>query len=408
MGRVSSLTLVDSGRYYSTNPTVLIGPPDIPAAYVGKIDSSFAKFGVGSLEHDSTDVSIAGRFQGDNDSDFVMQSFWFYLDSLRSCTLTWSPNFRTHINGDNNLAITYRVNAVDKDSNQTDNVQVRSFTSNAVQAQRWHFAKFETFNNNLRIGLDSNHTATIIMGADFYNDLDQIRFGRDSGNLSPIHRHLVGSDYVYDSDLFISFAGHIDQFALTIDSTKTAFDSAFSAWVPSSDSNDRYENKVPLIEENFNYKRATARATIDSSIGEVNALFITDSGFGYDSAPTVRIIGGNNIIDSDYDIGDNIRQALSSTTMRGEVSRYQLDSDADSNRYLYLIHCGADDGKFHDFIADAAVINTTNNSVSGLTVKSAIEINKLSNNEQNTDFSSISDDFLDFSEDNPFGDPENN
>ena len=94
--------------------------------------------------------------------------------------------------------------------------------------------------------------------------------------------------------------------------------------------------------------------------------------------------------------------------MRGEVSRYQLDSDADSNRYLYLIHCGADDGKFHDFIADAAVINTTNNSVSGLTVKSAIEINKLSNNEQNTDFSSISDDFLDFSEDNPFGDPENN
>ena len=310
MGRVSSLTLDDSGRYYSTNPTVLIGPPDIPAAFVGKIDSNFAKF--------------------------------------------------------------------------------------------------ETFNNNLRIGLDSNHTATIIMGADFYNDLDQIRFGRDSGNLSPIHRHLVGLNYVYDSDLFISFAGHIDQFALTIDSTKTAFDSAFSTWVPSSDSNDRYENKVPLIEENFNYKRATARATIDSSIREVNGLFLTDSGFGYDSVPEVTFIGGNNIIDSAYAIGDNISQTLSTTVMRGEVARYQLDSAGDSNRHLYLIHSGADDGKFHNFVSDIAVINTSNNSVSGLFVKSATEINKLSNNEQNTDFTTISDDFLDFSEDNPFGDPENN
>jgi len=407
MGRVRSLSLVDSGRYYSTNPTVIVGPPNIPSQYVGKIDSGFAKFGIGSLEHDSTDVSIAGRFQGDNDSDFVMQSFWFYLDSLKSCTLTWSENFRTYVNGSNNFAITYRVNAQDRDSNQTDNVQVRSINV-PVTAQTWHFAKVETFNNNLRLGLDSNHTATITMGSDFYNDLDQIRIGRDANNTSPIHRHNVNGNYVYDSDLFISFKGHIDQFALTIDSTKTAFDSAFSLWVPSSDSNDRYENKVPLIEENFNYKRATARATIDSSNGGVNALFITDSGYGYDSAPTVRFVGGNNIIDSDYDIGDNVRQALSSTTMRGEVARYQLDSDADSNRHLYLIHCGADDGKYREFISDVAIINTTNNSVSGLTVKSVNEINKLSNNEQNTDFSSISDDFLDFSEDNPFGDPENN
>jgi hypothetical protein len=94
--------------------------------------------------------------------------------------------------------------------------------------------------------------------------------------------------------------------------------------------------------------------------------------------------------------------------MRGEVARYQLDSNGDSNRHLYLIHSGADDGKFHNFIVDTAVINTTNNSVSGLFVKSVAEINNLSNNEQNEDFTTTSDDFLDFSENNPFGDAENN
>ena len=37
-----------------------------------------------------------------------------------------------------------------------------------------------------------------------------------------------------------------------------------------------------------------------------------------------------------------------------------------------------------------------------------IEDNRISSNEQNDDFSTLAADFLDFSEDNPFGDPENN
>ena len=43
-----------------------------------------------------------------------------------------------------------------------------------------------------------------------------------------------------------------------------------------------------------------------------------------------------------------------------------------------------------------------------MTVSSIPEDNRISSNEQNDDFSTLAGDFLDFSEDNPFGDPENN
>ena len=60
----------------------------------------------------------------------------------------------------------------------------------------------------------------------------------------------------------------------------------------------------------------------------------------------------------------------------------------------YIIH------SLHYSIGDSA-----SNFVS---VASVSEDNKISQNEQNDDFSTISGDFLDFTEDNPFGDPENN
>ena len=99
---------------------------------------------------------------------------------------------------------------------------------------------------------------------------------------------------------------------------------------------------------------------------------------------------------------------LSNTTIRGEVTGYTLDSDQDSNRYLYLTHVGADNGTYKEFIINGDIINTTLGSPSGLYTTATSEENRISNNEQNTDFSNVTDDFLDFSEDNPFGDAENN
>lgn len=153
---------------------------------------------------------------------------------------------------------------------------------------------------------------------------------------------------------------------------------------------------------------AVAKAIIDSSSGQVIGLKIIDSGYGYDTAPSL-VFSGGSVIDSSYRIGDTISQTLSSgSVMTGEVQRYQLDSADDSCRYLYLAHVGSDDGEFRTFAEDIQLLNVTLNTNSGLIVQSVSEVNKLSETEQNDEFTAnYVDDFLDFSESNPFGDPSN-
>ena len=119
-----------------------------------------------------------------------------------------------------------------------------------------------------------------------------------------------------------------------------------------------------------------------------------------DYAYTYNLILQNNT--------DKIRQGMTVTQMldsaenisiTGEVSNYN-----DTTKVLSLIHVGATDGKFHNFITTRTVSIP---GVGGFGITSVAEDNKISNNEQNDDFSTLTD-FLDFTENNPFGDPENN
>jgi len=98
-------------------------------------------------------------------------------------------------------------------------------------------------------------------------------------------------------------------------------------------------------------------------------------------------------------------------TISGEVMKY-----SDSDDLLYLGHVGASDGLYRNFVtSDSAALKIT---ISGRTntligdsdfiITAVAEENKISENEQNTFFSDYVDDFLDFTESNPFGDPEDN
>lgn len=107
-------------------------------------------------------------------------------------------------------------------------------------------------------------------------------------------------------------------------------------------------------------------------------------------------------------IGETVTQTLSTgVIMRGEVSRW-----SDSDMILGLIHAGADDGKFHTFTTGSVVVGSTNltpfetATYSTSLVNAVAEANQISSNEQNTDFNTVGLDFLDFSESNPFGDPQ--
>lgn len=142
--------------------------------------------------------------------------------------------------------------------------------------------------------------------------------------------------------------------------------------------------------------RATATATLNNS-GEIDYLTITDSGGGYITAPTVVISAPNY---TSLYLDDSAEQTLASgVVVKGEVVKY-----SDSDGVLYLAHVGASDGKYHTFVTGRDI---TFGSVTRYTrnVLAVSEENQISNNEQNDDFSTIADDFLDFTEDNPFGEP---
>ena len=98
-----------------------------------------------------------------------------------------------------------------------------------------------------------------------------------------------------------------------------------------------------------------------------------------------------------FTVGENVSMDIGEgVTMSGEVSEW-----LDLTRTLNLTHVGADDGKFHTFVS-GQLITGKNGSIR---VGGISEVNQISQDEQNSDFENISDGFLDFSESNPFGDP---
>ena len=98
-----------------------------------------------------------------------------------------------------------------------------------------------------------------------------------------------------------------------------------------------------------------------------------------------------------FTIGETATQTFSTgVTMQGEISKW-----SDSDNILGLIHVGASDGLYHEFTTTLQISSLT----SVATVTAVAEDNQISSNEQNTDCNTIGDDFLDFTESNPFGDP---
>ena len=137
---------------------------------------------------------------------------------------------------------------------------------------------------------------------------------------------------------------------------------------------------------------------LDTGIDEIQAIE-RDYAYTY----TLTLDGTSGVITA----GETATQTLSSgITVAGEVSKW-----SDSDQKLHLIHIDTSDNKYHTFVTGTNItISGGVNRIadSSYNVSAIAENNLISSNEQNTDFSTLGADFLDFSEDNPFGDPENN
>ena len=141
---------------------------------------------------------------------------------------------------------------------------------------------------------------------------------------------------------------------------------------------------------------ATVVATVDSNNGKVNGLTISNPGSGYTN-PTFKF---TDPAPTTFQVGEVITSPSGDTIMRGEVVKY-----SDSDDKIHIVHAGADDGKYHTFGVGKKVVGLTTGAGGVITL--VVEDNQLSQNEQNTDFSTGAD-FIDFSESNPFGDVSNN
>lgn len=418
MGQVSSLTITDSGNgLYTTAPTIKITAP--ADASLWNLDSDHGHdYAKTAVRMDSQDVITIGTITdsvGDDASNFVMLSFWYWLDSIEPATLIWNEKFRIFVGNNQKLGIAAVVDSSRKDAGQTDNVIVRDTSTTFVQKNTWQHAQIETYGySGLKIGIDNQNPGTYSVNFDdgdnyLYDSGDVIRIGYDSGYTGPEHRENISGQYVYDSDINKGFSGYLNYFEFTVDSTRSpALYDNDDQQNPDS-AGHTYRGLTPMIQETFDYGTATATCTIDSN-GFVNAVTITDSGSGYDSAPTVTFVGGT-ARDSEYQIGDSVSQTLSSgVVISGEVMRVINESDGNFVRCVMLGHVGSSDGKYHTFVVDSSeLINNSRGSFNnGLEIISVSDSdNKLMETEQNTLFSTISDDFLDFTENNPFGDPEN-
>lgn len=104
-----------------------------------------------------------------------------------------------------------------------------------------------------------------------------------------------------------------------------------------------------------------------------------------------------------FELGEIANMVLSSgITMSGEVSRW-----SDSDNKLGLIHVGADSGGYSEFATGRAITGVSSSATGTVTLVEEEGLIKASSTvtEQNEYFDTLVG-FLDFSESNPFGDPQ--
>ena len=140
--------------------------------------------------------------------------------------------------------------------------------------------------------------------------------------------------------------------------------------------------------------RASADVNYDSAQRNIASIYIVDSGDFYITSPNITIEPPLSL--RRFSIGETVQLDTFSdgTIMKGEVSAY-----ADSDNILSIIHLETDNGTFKE--------PSSGSYVTGLTSTARGKISKSAETSdtqtQNDTFSTEIEDFLDFSESNPFG-----
>ena len=208
----------------------------------------------------------------------------------------------------------------------------------------------------------------------------------------------TGVGQIDDTEVYSTFQYVLGYTKPTIATGTTTISGGSIDAVSIADSGDGYRGTAPSVSVSAPDSGGT-RAILGTVLtgGKISGITISNAGAGYSSAPTITIGGPTDV---EFVRGETITQTFASgVKMSGEVIK-QNDSDA----LLYIAHAGADDGLYHEFATGLDI--TGAQSFAASTVKSVSELDNSSDTEDNTDFDNDMTGFLDFSENNPFGDPE--
>lgn len=400
---VTSINLTDSGNHYDVAPTI---------SFVGGFADSSDKIKFGN---NSLDLGV-NSYTYTVDSNTSMDGFIGFHLWVDSGALPDSANapiaalweMGMHANGATRRRVGLnsggQLQSASKYSNANNRetwYQVSPYnTDERVQEGQWNFISLSWFGNDQ--GFATRRADIYINGVRTYytngthlsgmfGDSD-IMFGAqldDSatpfGSSNIRFKKATG---MYMDNLYLDSVGNTS-------STKYIYDSDSDGGIYSSSTLAKFQT--------FNNDSAVATTTIDSN-GKVNSVSVSGGGL-YASAPTVSF---KAVKATSFMQNDSCNQTLASgVKITGELVDY-----SDSDGILHIAHVGADDGKYHSFVTGRDIkfggptgITYTRN------VLAVSEDNLISANEQNDDFSpatSTNLDFLDFTENNPFGDPENN
>jgi hypothetical protein len=129
----------------------------------------------------------------------------------------------------------------------------------------------------------------------------------------------------------------------------------------------------------------------DTGIASIDQIEV-EGAFQYELQMPGRTEGD----DSYYIVGEEVSQVSDSYTLRGEVTSWNSDT-----RMLKIAHTRADDGQWHEWETDKPVVG----QYAQLTPVSEEEsVTQIQQDAQNKKFNDFANDFVDFTESNPFGD----
>lgn len=378
---LSSITLTNGGKGYTTAPTVTLS--NTPA---------FApefRFGNNALQPTAPDAFTLDEKVGTYSTESYRGTidFFVYINNFPESgeyAALLTTGLETSDEG-RNYRNTYGINSdgqivrMSHESGSSVTVLENIIGANRLTTDTWHHIRLSTRGNEtgeevrtFQVHIDgiiAYRVASVEFGAQIYD------------------QYQIGTDLTVNSVLFDNLDGYIDDFFADINIPVFAD----SITVPAAARTGEETNAVAY--ENFDTS-VTISVTMNDDV--ISAISVDAAHDYFRVAPTV-VVPAPEI--PNFEIGNFAQQTLSTgVTITGEIVAWDP-----VNLNLDVVDVETSDGEVHAFVTNRFVIDTTNNVG---TIPTAItEANQLSANEQNDDFSTISDDFLDFTETNPFGDP---